>query len=240
MTSSTERRPLLPTNTPSLLYRGGYAALGVGSLATAGLVIYGLATSYCSTTPLGLATQIFATVGCLCTTCLSGKEVFKPRQIQPIILPMTVETTKTDRVFQHLQALTAHFDTVLENFSKPNPNVVTIFLEDLTTIDGLVAKLDRQIKEVEAKVKNPNKDFVMSLVRKLNPTLSTHTSTNNSKQTTPNKLSTPSRRTPDFDYDQIVSRLEEVLNAEDPVTPTSSPPPSPTRLDEEEKHTKNQ
>lgn len=183
MTSRIVDRPLIR------LQKVAYGALGALGLTGTTLTVYQIVTtclhSSCSST--GVTAQIFSTLGCVFLTSLSSKEFLKlccsPSS------PASSTTEKTALLgqvyFQQLQNLVTHLDKILEVVRPTNPGMALVALDDITTSNALITKLEGQMQELESNLQHPNKDFVLSSLKKLQETLSAHNSASNSVNTTP-------------------------------------------------------
>jgi hypothetical protein len=227
---TTETQPLLPSNRCSYLPKVAYA--GLASIGLTGFVLscVDLYTTTCTSNPVGLAYRLFASLGCLCAICLSIKEGFRPRQVQPVNSDFTPESAKvTDLANERLVQIDKKLDEVLKLFPQEATELKEILL-NTPREDDMAAKIEKKIGELKDKIKTPSKAFIMALLNKVKD------SRQNSKSTTP--MHSPVKKSPP-ELDKVLLELENWLDEGPleldwgsplPSDSTTAPLLSPTKL----------
>ncbi len=200
----------------------------VGLLGT-GIIVCSLIKSSRHSNTTTLTAQIFGALGCLCLTCLAGKNLVKPKTIQAVPPPMDPTTQKTNLLnpayLQQLQPIKIRLDTLLKILSKEGPKNEKPL--EAPTLKTVIAELEYSLEKLESKIHNPDKEYIFMLLRKAQRSRSNQNSAESTPYVSPSRLQKLQSPEVHPEGSEIIDNLDDLLASIAPLTPTDSLPGSP-------------
>lgn len=222
--SATENQALLNPPPSSFKQKGLYGCLTLTGLIFLGLTSYDLSQNsfhqHSVSADFQLGGKISGITASLLTTCFGIKNLFK-KTITPDPQNEASNQFEIDDL-QKLQTLTDRLDQILGKLQPINSTHEISLLVESPSVEDLLSKLTTQVEALEYHIQNPNKDYIMSVLRSLPG--SGRNSSANSGPTTPFRTSNPylpstasGGSTPD--PEELRRNIQEALSALEPITP---------------------